>query len=64
MRLTDDRYAGERRQFELALIPEEARAIRASRVPEDEKTCTMCGEFCAANGSAKLFKDDLAGDKL
>jgi len=52
------------RQFELALIPEEARAIRASRVPEDEKTCTMCGEFCAANGSAKLFKDDLAGDKL
>jgi len=51
-------------QFELALIPEEAKAIRASRVPEDEETCTMCGEFCAAKGSAKLFDDDLAGDKL
>ncbi len=52
------------KQFDLALIPEEAKAIRASRVPEDEKSCTMCGEFCAANGSAKLFKADLAGDKL
>ena len=52
------------KQFELALIPEEARAIRDSRVPEDEKTCTMCGEFCAANGSTKIFKEDLAGDKL
>ncbi|BCA79011.1 phosphomethylpyrimidine synthase [Desulfuromonas sp. AOP6] len=52
------------KQFELALIPEEARKIRASRVPEDEKTCTMCGEFCAANGSAKLFTEELAGDKL
>lgn len=52
------------RQFELALIPEEARAIRDSRIPEDEKTCTMCGEFCAANGSGKLFHKDLAGDKV
>lgn len=52
------------KQFDLALIPEEARKIRASRVPEDEKTCTMCGEFCAASGSAKLFKENLAGDKL
>ncbi len=52
------------KQFELALIPEAAKAIRASRVPEDEKTCTMCGEFCAASGSAKLFKEDLAGDKV
>lgn len=52
------------KQFELALIPEEAKKIRASRVPEDEETCTMCGEFCAAKGSDKLFKKDLAGDKL
>ena len=51
-------------QFKLALLPEEARAIRASRTPEDEKTCTMCGEFCAANGSGKLFHADLAGDKV
>ncbi len=26
------------KQFELALIPDEAKAIRASRVPEDENT--------------------------
>ena len=52
------------KQFELALIPEEAKKIRDSRVPEDEETCTMCGEFCAAKGSDKLFKADLAGDKV
>jgi len=52
------------KQFELALIPEEAKAIRASRVPEDEATCTMCGEFCAANASSKIFHKDLKGDKV
>lgn len=52
------------RQFELALFPEDARAIRASRVPENEKTCTMCGSFCAAEGSSKLFREDLRGDKI
>ena len=38
------------KQFELALYPEDARAIRASRTPEDEDTCTMCGDFCASRG--------------
>lgn len=51
------------KQFELALFPEEARAIRASRTPEDEDTCTMCGEFCASRGAGKLFADCLKGDK-
>ncbi|MEJ2699757.1 MAG: phosphomethylpyrimidine synthase ThiC, partial [Desulfuromonadales bacterium] len=32
-----------KKQFELALFPEDARAIRACRTPEDEATCTMCG---------------------
>jgi len=52
------------RQFELALFPEDARAIRASRTPEEEDTCTMCGDFCASRGAGKLFKCDLKGDKI
>ncbi|UFS72357.1 phosphomethylpyrimidine synthase ThiC [Geomonas sp. RF6] len=52
------------RQFELALFPHDAAAIRASRTPEDESTCTMCGDFCASRGAAKLFAGDLAGDKI
>jgi len=52
------------RQFELALFPEDARAIRASRTPEDEDTCTMCGDFCASRGAGALFRDDLRGDKI
>lgn len=51
------------KQFELALYPEDARAIRASRVPEDEKTCTMCGDFCASRGATKLFAADLNEEK-
>ncbi|WP_318556861.1 phosphomethylpyrimidine synthase ThiC [Geobacter anodireducens] len=52
------------RQFELALYPEDARAIRASRTPEDEATCTMCGDFCASRGAGRLFAGDLRGDKV
>jgi phosphomethylpyrimidine synthase len=52
------------KQFSLALYPEDAKAIRASRVPEDENTCTMCGDFCASRGAGKLFGGDLGGDKL
>jgi phosphomethylpyrimidine synthase len=52
------------KQFALALYPEDARAIRASRTPEDEATCTMCGNFCASRGAGKLFTGDLRGDKL
>jgi len=52
------------RQFELALFPDDARAIRASRTPEDEQTCTMCGDFCASRGAGELFRADLKGDKI
>jgi phosphomethylpyrimidine synthase len=52
------------KQFELALFPEDAKAIRASRTPEDEQTCTMCGDFCASRGANKLFSADLKGDKI
>ena len=51
-------------QFDLALFPEDARAIRASRTPEDEATCTMCGDFCASRGAGALFAGDLKGDKI
>lgn len=51
-------------QFDLALFPKDAAAIRASRVPEDENTCTMCGDFCASRGAGELFKKDLRGDKI
>ncbi|ACD97376.1 phosphomethylpyrimidine synthase ThiC [Trichlorobacter lovleyi] len=51
------------KQFELALFPEDAKAIRASRIPEDEATCTMCGNFCASRGAGKLFAEHLCGDK-
>jgi phosphomethylpyrimidine synthase len=52
------------KQFELALFPDDARAIRASRTPEDEDTCTMCGDFCASRGAGELFRDHLKGDKV
>jgi phosphomethylpyrimidine synthase len=52
------------RQFELALYPEDAAAIRRSRTPEDENTCTMCGDFCASRGASKIFAGDLRGDKI
>jgi len=52
------------RQFSLALFPDDARAIRASRSPENEATCTMCGDFCASLGAGKLFANDLKGDKI
>ena len=52
------------RQFELALYPADAAAIRGSRTPEDEKTCTMCGDFCASRGAGKIFACDLRGDKI
>ncbi len=52
------------KQFELALFPEDAKAIRVSRTPEDEATCTMCGDFCASRGAGKLFAGDLRGDKI
>ena len=39
------------RQFELGLFGPLAKQVRASRTPEDESTCTMCGDFCAAKNA-------------
>jgi phosphomethylpyrimidine synthase len=52
------------KQFRCALYAVDARAIRESRQPADARTCTMCGQFCANEGSSRLFKDDLVpGEK-
>jgi phosphomethylpyrimidine synthase len=51
------------RQMELMMFPEAARKIRESRTPENSRTCTMCGDFCAMERGISLFKDDIRGDK-
>jgi phosphomethylpyrimidine synthase len=45
------------------LFPDQARAVRASRVPQNGQTCTMCGDFCAMERGLSLFKPDISGDK-
>lgn len=49
------------KQFSRALLAGNVWAIRASRTPEDEATCTMCGDFCASRGAGKLFVAELRG---
>ena len=64
----DDRMADARRnldwdaQFDCALDPETAKAIRDSRSPEDDHsdTCSMCGKFCAVRSMNKA----LAGEYI
>ncbi len=49
--------------FNLSMFPEKMREVRNSRKPDNEATCTMCGDFCAMERGHSLFKDDIAGDK-
>ncbi|MFC1591962.1 phosphomethylpyrimidine synthase ThiC [Thermodesulfobacteriota bacterium] len=46
-------------QFDLALYGDVARGIRESRRPASERSCTMCGEFCAIENVNECFKEDL-----
>ena len=50
--------------LQLLMFPAEAAKIRQSRTPANQKTCTMCGDFCAMERGIALFKDDLRGDKV
>ena len=50
-------------QMRLLMFPEKAKEIRESRTPENEKTCTMCGKFCAMERGVTLFQDFIKGDK-
>lgn len=62
----DDRMSEARKnldwdaQFECALDPETARAIRDSRSPEEdhEETCSMCGKFCAVRSMNKALSGE------
>jgi phosphomethylpyrimidine synthase len=49
---------------DLLLFPEVARAIRDSSRPEQSKTCTMCGDFCAMKKGMELFDKEISGDKV
>ncbi|MBN1236457.1 MAG: phosphomethylpyrimidine synthase ThiC [Methanotrichaceae archaeon] len=42
-------------QFQLAVDPETARQVRASRSPIDAHVCTMCGDSCAM----KIIKENI-----
>ena len=50
--------------LQLLMFPAEAAKIRQSRTPANQKTCTMCGDFCAMERGIALFKDDIRGDKV
>ena len=62
----DDQMADARRnldwdaQFACALDPETAKAIRDSRLPEDDHsdTCSMCGKFCAVRSMNKALEGE------
>lgn len=43
-----------------ALDPETAKAIRSSRMPEDDHsdTCSMCGKFCAVRSMNKALANE------
>jgi 5-hydroxybenzimidazole synthase len=46
------------------LFPELARKIRDAREPENKKTCTMCGDFCAMKKGMEVFSKDIKRDKI
>ncbi|MCD8200995.1 MAG: phosphomethylpyrimidine synthase ThiC [Clostridia bacterium] len=60
----DDRMADARRvldwdkQWECAIDPETAKAIRADRSPEFDDTCSMCGKFCAVRSMNKALNGE------
>ncbi|TKB07135.1 phosphomethylpyrimidine synthase ThiC [Desulforhopalus sp. IMCC35007] len=49
--------------FRLSMFPEKMTEVRNSRKPENESTCTMCGDFCAMERGFSLFEKDITGDK-
>ena len=62
----DDKMADARReldwdaQFECALDPVTAKAIRDDRSPEEDhsETCSMCGKFCAVRSMNKALSGE------
>lgn len=48
----------------MLLFPDIARDVRRSRTPQNNNTCTMCGDFCAMKKGMEIFNNDLTGDKI
>jgi phosphomethylpyrimidine synthase len=46
-----------KKQFDLAITGDRPKEVRASRMPSDEGSCTMCGEFCATKIVTKYFEE-------
>ncbi len=46
------------KMLELAIDPEKAKEYRKDAVPEDEKTCTMCGKMCAVRTLNKVLEGE------
>lgn len=46
------------------MFPEIAKKIRGERAPEEESTCTMCGDFCAMKKGMAVFENDISGDRV
>lgn len=51
-------------QYANLLFPEDARKIRESRTEVSNKSCSMCGNFCALESAERTLNKYLAGDKL
>ena len=49
---------GWEKQGESAIAPETAKAIRDSRAPEHEDSCSMCGKFCAVRSMNKALNGE------
>lgn len=47
------------KQWEYAIDPEAAKAIRADRAPEHEDSCSMCGKFCAMRSMNKALSGEM-----
>ena len=46
------------------MFPDIARRMRQERSPREEKTCTMCGDFCAMKKGMEVFSNDIKFDKV
>ena len=45
-------------QWAVSIDPETAKAIRDSRAPEHDDTCSMCGKFCAVRSMNKALEGE------
>ena len=45
-------------QWAVSIDPETAKAIRDSRAPEHDDTCSMCGKFCTVRSMNKALEGE------